>query len=111
MNKILILSLFAAVFAAGCCPCKAKKADAVKPVEAKYACKVDGDCTAAYKGCCMCEGMEAVSKTYAAEREAKRMKDCAMTPCTLQMCYVDIDTKCNAGVCEGTLREPQAIPF
>lgn len=105
MKKILTLALFAAVFVACSCPCKAKKDNVANMAEAKQVCKVDSDCTAVYKGCCMCDGMKAVNKTYAEEWNNKLMQDCSATPCTLEMCYVDIDTKCNAGVCEGALKE------
>ena len=95
----------------GCCGDKAvKKANAASKA-ATYAealkladksCKTDADCTSVKKGCCMCDGNEAVNKTFAAAIQPVWEKDCAMKPCTLQMCYVEINTSCRQGVCTGT---------
>ena len=69
---------------------------------ADKSCKVDADCTAVNKGCCLCHGKEAVNKDAAAALENFWMKDCGQAACTLQMCYVEINTSCQQGKCVGT---------
>lgn len=66
------------------------------------ACMTDADCTAIAKGCCLCDGQEAVNKKYEAKLSKQREKACGVGPCTLQMCYVEIDTSCQNGKCVGT---------
>lgn len=110
MNIKLLGLLGAAVLFAGC----AKTVEVKTPVNMKaknYAealqsadksCKVDEDCTSVNKGCCMCAGKEAVNKEAAAALQGFFMKECARAACTLQMCYVDINTSCQNGTCVGT---------
>lgn len=110
MNVKLLSFLCTAVLFVGC----AKTAEVKSPVNLKaknYAealksadktCKIDADCTAVNKGCCMCAGKEAVNKESAAALQGFWMKECERAACTLQMCYVDIDTSCQNGICVGT---------
>lgn len=110
MNIKWLGLLGAAVLFAGC----AKTVEVKYPVDAKaknYAealksaaktCKIDADCTSVNKGCCMCAGKEAVNKEAAAALQPFFMKECARAACTLQMCYVDINTSCQNGMCVGT---------
>lgn len=111
MKKLMIL-LGAVVLLAGC----AKTLELKTPVNLKAenytqalksadkTCKVDEDCAAVNKGCCMCAGKEAVNKEAAAALQPFFVKECARAACTLQMCYVEIDTSCQKGVCVGTPR-------
>lgn len=69
---------------------------------ADKSCKVDEDCTSVNKGCCLCAGKEAVNKEAAALLRGFWMKECERAACTLQMCYVDIETSCKNGTCTGT---------
>lgn len=110
MNIKLLGLLGAAVLFAGC----TKTAEVKTPVNMKaknYAealrsadksCKVDEDCTSVNKGCCMCAGKEAVNKDAAAALKPIWEKECALAACTLQMCYVEINTSCQQGTCVGT---------
>lgn len=65
-------------------------------------CKVDADCTSVKKGCCLCNGYAPVNKEAAAALKPMWEKECSMAACTLQMCYVEINTSCQEGVCVGT---------
>lgn len=110
MNIKLLGLLGAAVLFAGC----TKTAEVKTPVNMKaknYAealqsadksCKVDEDCTSVNKGCCLCHGNEAVNKDAAAALKPIWEKECALAACTLQMCYVEINTSCQQGACVGT---------
>ena len=72
----------------------------------KYkSCKVDADCVAISKGCCPCDGQEAVNKKYAEKLNQHRLRACGVGPCTLQMCYTDIDVACVNKVCTGTPKD------
>ena len=72
----------------------------------KYqSCKTDADCVAVSKGCCPCDGQEAVNKKYAEKLNQNRLRACGVGPCTLQMCYTDIDVSCVNKVCTGTLKD------
>ena len=66
------------------------------------ACTVDADCVAVAKGCCECDGQEAVNKKYEVSLSKQREKACGVGPCTLQMCYTDIEVACVNKVCTGT---------
>ena len=50
----------------------------------------------------MCAGKEAVNKEAAAALQPFFVKECDRAACTLQMCYVDIETSCQNGTCAGT---------
>lgn len=111
MNIKLLGLLCAVVLFAGCgktveskyMPINANAknyAEALK--SADKACKVDADCTSVKKGCCMCHGNEAVNKDAANALKPVWEKECAMAACTLQMCYVEINTSCQKGTCVGT---------
>ncbi len=69
------------------------------------ACVTDADCTAIAKGCCLCDGQEAVNKKYTDKLDKQREEACGVGPCTLQMCYTDIDVACVNNVCTGTLKD------
>lgn len=69
---------------------------------ADKSCKLDEDCISVNKACCMCAGKEAVNKEAAAALQPFFAKECARAACTLQMCYVDIETSCQNGMCVGT---------
>lgn len=73
-------------------------------LENSKACKTDADCVAIAKGCCLCDGQEAVNKKFQADLDEQREKACGIGPCTLQMCYTDIDVACVNNVCTGTLK-------
>lgn len=110
MNLKLLTFLGAAVLLAACSQTVEVKA----PVELKAknykealqsadkSCKVDADCTSVNKACCMCAGREAVNKDAAAALQPFFVKECARAACTMQMCYVDIETSCQNGTCVGT---------
>ena len=105
------LSLFVVVcaFAAVACGCasstavRTRDADLVakyqQTLEQSKACETDADCVAVSKGCCLCDGQEAVNKKFQNKLDA-----CGVGPCTLQMCYTDIDVACVNHVCTGTLK-------
>lgn len=69
---------------------------------AATSCKVDADCASVKKGCCLCNGYAPVNKDAAAALQPLWEKECSMAACTLQMCYVEINTSCQQGVCVGT---------
>lgn len=75
----------------------------------RTSCKVDMDCVAVEKGCCLCDGKFAVNKRYAAKLEKQRLNACGVGPCTMQMCYTDIDVACVSGACVGTLKSMDAF--
>lgn len=62
------------------------------------ACSVDADCVAVPKGCCQCDGYEAVNKNFAAEVTAKNKQNCPAF-CTMQFCFNEITPKCVANKC------------
>lgn len=107
--KLLALLCVPALFV-GC----AKTAEVKTPVNLKAknymealqsadkSCKIDADCTSVNRACCMCAGKEAVNKEAAAALQPFFVKECARAACTLQMCYVDIETSCQNGTCVGT---------
>lgn len=79
-----------------------------KTLEKSKACVTDADCVAVSKGCCLCDGQEAVNKKYEAKLAVQREKACGVGPCTLQMCYTDIDVSCVNKVCTGKLKDMSA---
>ncbi len=109
LNLIGILGV--GVLLAGCAatapvaqsPINPKAKNYTEAVEsAAVSCKVDADCTSVKKGCCLCNGYAPVNKEAAAALKPLWEKECAMAACTLQMCYVEINTSCQEGVCVGT---------
>ena len=101
--------LLCAAFLAACCGGD-KKTSAVnsKPetlsqavAKADKKCKADSDCVAVHKGCCMCAGYEAVNAKSAEKINKIWQKECALAPCTMQMCYVEITPSCKDNVCIG----------
>lgn len=110
--KIKLMGLLAAaVLFAGCGKTVAVKDAPINPQAKNYAealqsaatsCKVDADCTSVKKGCCLCNGYAPVNKEAAAALQPLWEKECSMAACTLQMCYVEINTSCQNGVCVGT---------
>ena len=110
MNIKLLGLLGVALFVAGCAATeqgaapinlKAKTyAEALR--SADKSCQVDADCTSVGKGCCPCAGNEAVNKDAAKLLKQRLNKECAQAVCTLQMCYVEINTSCQNGTCVGT---------
>ena len=102
--------LCAAALVAGCASAAVKDGP-INPEAKNYAealqsaatsCKVDADCTSVKKGCCLCNGYAPVNKDAAAALKPLWEKECSMAACTLQMCYVEINTSCQNGVCVGT---------
>ncbi len=111
MKNNLIVMLFAAVLFVGCTktvpvkdmPINANAKNYAEAVQsAATSCKVDADCTSVKRGCCLCNGYAPVNKEAAAALQPMWEKECAMAACTLQMCYVEINTSCQNGVCVGT---------
>ncbi len=70
-------------------------------LKADKSCTVDADCVAVYKGCCMCDGLRAVSRKGAEKVKAVFQQSCAKAPCTREMCRVNIEPKCINNVCTG----------
>lgn len=105
MKRALFLVLCGAVLAAACVPSSvvnAKPKALTKAIlKADKTCTVDADCVAVQKGCCMCDGMQAVSQQGAQSVKAAFEKACATAPCTREMCYVDITPHCVNNVCTG----------
>ncbi len=111
MKTNVCVLLLAGVLFAGCASNAPVKNAVVNPEAKTYAeavasaaktCKVDADCTSVKKGCCLCNGYAPVNKEAAAALKPMWEKECAMAACTLQMCYVEINTSCQDGVCVGT---------
>lgn len=106
----VITFLFAALLFVGCgtvekgyspIDLKAKNyAEALK--SADKSCQIDADCTSVSKGCCLCHGKEAVNKDAANALKSFWLNECATAACTLQMCYVEINTSCQKSQCVGT---------
>ena len=69
---------------------------------ADKSCQVDADCTSVNKGCCLCHGKEAVNKAAAKALQSRWNKECADGVCTVEMCYVELNTSCQNGTCVGT---------
>ncbi len=112
MKKITVFTLLCA-FVGLSCGC-ASTAIHTKDAElvAKYqqalleskACETDADCVAIAKGCCLCDGQDAVNKKFQNKLDEQREDACGVGPCTLQMCYTDIDVACVNNICTGTLK-------
>ena len=108
MKKVLLLVCMAASLAAcasggagiNAVPAKLTKAVAA----ADKTCQTDADCVAVQKGCCPCAGFEAVNKAAAKALQSRWNKECADGVCTLEMCYVELNTSCQNGTCVGTLK-------
>ena len=103
--------LAAGMFFAGCASANVAKDAPINPKSKNYtealesastSCKVDADCTSVKKGCCLCNGYAPVNKEAAAALQPLWEKECSAAACTLQMCYVEINTSCQNGVCVGT---------
>lgn len=113
MKKVSFFAVMCA-FAAIACGCASSRAVPTmdRDLVAKYqqkllesqACETDADCIAVSKGCCPCDGQEAVNKKFQKKLAKQREKACGVGPCTLQMCYTDIDVACVNKVCTGTLK-------
>lgn len=107
MKKVLFLTVCAAVLAACSAAPKSVGINAVPKAltkaikKADKACTVDADCVAVQKGCCMCDGYQAVSKSGAEQVKAAFETACAAGACTREMCYVQIEPKCVNNVCMG----------
>lgn len=107
MKKVLFVTVCAAVLAACSSAPKSVGINAVPNTltktisKADKVCVQDADCVAVQKGCCMCDGYQAVSKAGAEKVQAVFDKACAMAPCTREMCYVQIEPKCINNVCTG----------
>lgn len=107
MKKAILLIICAAALAAcssapkrvgiNAVPAKVTKAIA----KADKSCTVDADCAAVQKGCCMCDGYQAVSQKGAETVKAAFDKACSLAPCTREMCRVQIAPKCVNNVCTG----------
>ena len=112
MKKTVIFSVLCAFCAAvsGCASTviHTKDPDLVAKYQQKLleikACQTDADCVAISKGCCLCDGQDAVNKQFQMELDKQREKACGVGPCTLQMCYTDIDVACVDNICTGTLK-------
>ncbi len=112
MKKIVAFSVLCAFSAlvSGCASAAihTKDPDLVAKYQQKLleskACQTDADCVAISKGCCLCDGQDAVNKQFQMELDKQREKACGVGPCTLQMCYTDIDVACVDNICTGTLK-------
>ena len=111
MKQNLCIMIVAGLFFAGCAANTPVKNTVVNPKAKNYTeavesaaktCKVDAGCTSVKRGCCLCNGYAPVNKEAAAALQPMWEKECAMAACTLQMCYVEINTSCQNGVCVGT---------
>ena len=107
--KWMTLVVFAIVFAGCASPEKVNtpvnmeaKSYAEALSSADKSCEIDADCTSVNKGCCLCHGKEAVNKEAAAALQNFWLKECSQAACTLQMCYVEINTSCQNRKCVGT---------
>ena len=107
MKKVLFLTVCAAVLAA-CSSAPKSVGINAKPkaltkaiLKADKACTADADCVAVQKGCCMCDGYQAVSQQGAETVKAAFDKACSLAPCTREMCRVQIAPKCVNHVCTG----------
>lgn len=110
---ILVVLCLCAVLATGCAG-KVKMDDknmvqqySAAVIAAGKSCKTDADCVAVNKGCCPCDGQEAVNVKAVEKLQAQREDACGVVPCTLQMCYTDIEVSCVKKVCTGT---PKTYP-
>ena len=110
MKKMIVLALLG-ILAMGCASYKVQMQNPEKVSQYqqsldKYkACKTDADCTAVSKGCCPCDGQESVNKKYADKLNKTRLNACGVGPCTLQMCYTDIDVAGVNKICTGTPKD------
>ncbi|WP_428897106.1 hypothetical protein Dip518_000892 [Parelusimicrobium proximum] len=121
-NVTKIALLLTVVFALGACcassETKASKYEDRFPAaggsysKADYAksdkaCSVDADCVKVAKGCCQCDGYDAVNKDAAKEINAVISEKCAKAVCTMQMCWNDITPVCENKVCTAKAAENQ----
>ncbi len=112
MKKLTVFAVLCALSAivSGCASTAIHTKDAELVAEYQQAlleskaCETDADCVAIAKGCCLCDGQEAVNKKFQNELDIQREKACGVGPCTLQMCYTDIDVACIDNICTGTLK-------
>lgn len=115
-KNILMLLVLGSVFSFGCASCEKKPtepkvmADYTAALEKNMSCKVDADCVSVPKGCCLCSGRAAVNKKHADKLDSLWIEVCSDNPCTLQMCYVEIDPACVDGKCVGPLKVEQGLP-
>lgn len=111
---ILVIFIFAALSGAGCMSSDLELADPAavrvyqQQLQESKACTADSDCVAVAKGCCECDGQEAVHKKYTRDLSVQREKACGVGPCTLQLCYEDIEVSCVRQVCTGKKVMPRA---
>lgn len=110
MKKSIVL-LGSVLFVCACAGASKKVTENISPAQytqlvekADKSCRTDADCAAVKKGCCLCQGYESVNKSAAADLQNQWNAACAAAPCTLQMCYVEIDPVCKNNVCTGTLK-------
>ena len=116
MRKMMIFTVLCAFCAvvSGCASTAihTKDPDLVAKYQQKLleskACQTDADCVAVSKGCCLCDGQEAVNKQFQMDLDKQREEACGVGPCTLQMCYTDIDVACVENICTGTLKPMSA---
>ena len=107
MKKVLFLTVCAAVLAA-CASAPNSVGINAKPksltkaiLKADKTCTADADCVAVQKGCCMCDGYQAVSQKGAETVKAAFEKACSLAPCAREMCRVQIVPKCFNKGCMG----------
>lgn len=98
----LVCSFVMAACASGNKPAEKAVSYTQQVAQADKSCQTDADCVAVKKGCCLCDGYESVNKKAEESLKAAWSQECATTPCTLQMCYVEITPVCKNNVCTGT---------
>ncbi len=111
MKKIIIFAILG-LGLAGCAPVALDDAQLVKNYQKlltqSQSCAKDSDCVAVSKGCCPCDGQVAVNKKYASNLAKRRHEACGVVPCTLQMCYEEINVSCQNKVCTGAPKPHEA---
>ena len=116
MKKIIYAAL-AGFFIMGCATCKDCAQEAVSSAAAPVVpsakwqkavkeypaadkkCSKDSDCVKIAKGCCECDGYDAVSKTSAERIKPALSEKCKTGVCTMQLCLNDITPVCENKVC------------
>ncbi len=105
MKNILWSVLCCSILTAGCAA--NFSSSAIPQNNDTKVCRTDSDCVAIPKGCCQCDGLQAVNKWHAEKMKMDLQASCKDTMCTMQYCFNEIRPKCESNKCTAV---PQQYP-
>ncbi|WP_424245432.1 hypothetical protein Dip510_000378 [Elusimicrobium posterum] len=105
--KLKITMLFAVLFSAAfVAACASSNAFQRSPLERyRYEvgnakkCNVDADCMIVPAGCCVCDGVDAINKSFVSKVKAVRTENCSMAKCNRMMCVYESIPVCYNNKC------------